>query len=156
MRRLILAGAALGILGLTARPIQAFAAEARPWLCRDKPVFSADKPMVYELTGHGPWRLFLMQYQEGAAHDGFDIISTRDAAGSTSAHLAAGRYFAVALHRGASGHWVCPGRAERRDTHAAGVVADICFGQEEGSSCAVTLTVRQVDSAPPDAGGVTH
>ena len=26
----------------------AISAEGRPWLCRDKPVFSSDKPMRYE------------------------------------------------------------------------------------------------------------
>src|SRR5271157_3192693 len=57
--RYILAAATIAIL--LARP--AFAAEARPWLCRDKPVFSSDRAMEYQVTARPgrQWRIFFMQ-----------------------------------------------------------------------------------------------
>ena len=59
----------------------AFAEQGRPWLCRDKPVFSYDRAMEYEATARPgrQWRIFFMQYSPDAAHDGFDIVNSRAA-----------------------------------------------------------------------------
>src|SRR5271154_4593827 len=100
------------MLAMLAAP-SALAQEARPWLCRDKPVFSYDRAMEYQVTARPgrQWRMFFMQYSPDAAHDGFDIVDTRPLGSSgdpTAGNLAAGQYYAVALYRGAGGHWICP------------------------------------------------
>ena len=113
------------------------AAEPRPWLCRDKPVFSSQQPISYDLTAPFGWRLFLMQFTPGAGHDGFDIAKTVD--GSSSGHLPSGRYFAVALHN-AGGHWICP--AYVREQHpGAGVISSLCFAEHE-DGCTARMNVR--------------
>ncbi len=58
----------------------ALAEEARPWLCRDKPVFSYDRPMEYQATAlpGRQWRIFFMHYSPDAAHDGFEIVNSRE------------------------------------------------------------------------------
>ena len=68
---------AAAIAALTAA--SASAQEARPWLCRDKPVFSYNHAMEYQVTAlpGRQWRMFFMQYSPDAAHDGFDIVDTR-------------------------------------------------------------------------------
>ena len=70
--------AALAMLFATS----AFAQEARPWLCRDKPVFSYDRSMEYKVSARPgrQWRMFFMQYSPDAAHDGFDIVNSREVA----------------------------------------------------------------------------
>src|SRR5437763_1092145 len=80
-----------------------FAAEARPWLCRSKPVFSSDSAMKYNIANHGGsrWNLLLMQFEPGSAHDGFEIVASHELAardGNAGGILAAGRYFAVAMY----------------------------------------------------------
>ncbi|MGB8413529.1 MAG: hypothetical protein WCE23_11975 [Candidatus Binatus sp.] len=129
---------------LISRP--AFAAQPRPWLCRDKPVFSSDRAMEYQVTARPgrDWRIFFMQYSPDAAHDGFDIVNSRvlssrgdPAAGS----LAAGRYFAVALYRGSGGHWICPGYTHDDRDSKLGELSNLCYG-EDGPPCLVKLQVK--------------
>jgi hypothetical protein len=123
------------------------AAEPRPWLCRDKPVFSSQQPMTYRqtATSRSQWQLFLMQFSPGAGHDGFDI--TRTVGGTSSGRLPAGRYFAVALHN-VRGNWVCP--AGVSEQHAsAGMISSLCFGgQEDGCDVKFVVTSHTAASAP--------
>jgi hypothetical protein len=113
------------------------AAEPRPWLCRDKPVFSSGHAMSYRLTtnSRSQWELFLMQFTPGGGHDGFDIVQT--VRGASSGQLAAGQYFAVALHR-ASGNWICP--ADVDEDHAGGDISNLCFSGADGG-CSVKFVV---------------
>ena len=134
--------AALAMLFATS----AFAQEARPWLCRDKPVFSYDRSMEYEVSARPgrQWRMFFMQYSPDAAHDGFDIVNSREVASrgdSIGGNLAAGRYFAVALYRGPGGHWICPGYTNDQRDPKLGQVSDLCYG-DDGPPCLVTLEVK--------------
>ena len=129
----------------------AHASEPRPWLCRDKPVFSSQQPMSYQLStnSRSQWQLFLMQFTPGAGHDGFDIAKA--ASGTSNGHLPAGRYFAVALHN-VRGNWVCP--AEVREQHApAGAISNLCFAAQDGD-CNVKLIVTSdtATSASPQSG----
>ncbi len=132
----------------------AMGAEARPWLCRDKPVFSSAAAMTYRAANRGGrrWRLLLMQFQEGGAHDGFGIIAARDlapGAAHVSGSLGAGRYFAVVMYaRG--GVWICPGYAHEKDNPPAGAVSEICYG-DDPSDCPVSLTVTPAATAPGTA-----
>jgi hypothetical protein len=130
-------------LGL-ARP--ALAQEARPWLCRDKPVFSYEHAMEYRATAlpGRQWRMFFMQYSPDAAHDGFDIVDTRPLGSSgdpTAGNLAAGQYYAVALYRGAGGHWICPDYTHDDHNSRLGEVSNLCYG-EDGPPCLVKLLVK--------------
>jgi hypothetical protein len=127
----------------------AHAAEARPWLCRDKPVFSSSKPVHYEAKSRGQrhWRLFLMQFVAGGPHDGFATVGSDDIPAGTShaeGKLASGQYFAVALYLGQGGHWVCPGSAQEAEgTHAPGVVSELCYSDDDSDSCLMRLTIRR-------------
>jgi hypothetical protein len=143
-------GLALTALLSAAMSSVALAAEPRPWLCRDKPSFSSGKPMWYEAAGSGGrrWKLFLMQFAPGAAHDGFEIIASNEAATTTTGRLEPGRYFVVAMHLARSGHWVCHASARPLDA-ASRVVKGLCFSDDDSSSCAVTLTVKEATDAPP-------
>ncbi len=123
---------------------QALAAEARPWLCRAKPVFSSDRPMTYEATnrGGGRWLMTFMRFDpSGLGHDGFTVSSTQDVAAHAEGTLEPGQWYAVALYR-SGGHWICPGNAGESDEPASGVVSNLCYGRDPGE-CAVKLTVRQ-------------
>jgi len=124
----------------------AHAAEPRPWLCRDKPVFSSQQPMSYQLStnSRSQWRLFLMQFTPGGGNDGFDIAKT--ASGSSSGHLPAGRYFAIALHD-VRGNWVCPAEVDEQP-RSAGTISHLCFAAQDGD-CNVKLIVT------PDATNAT-
>ena len=131
---------AAGLAMLLACP--AFAEEGRPWLCRDKPVFSYHRSMEYEVTARPgrQWRIFFMQYSPDAAHDGFDIVNSREISShgdAVSGNLAAGRYFAVALYRD-GGHWICPGYAHDDRDPKLGEVSNLCYG-EDGPPCLVKL-----------------
>ena len=122
-----------------------FAAEGRPWLCRDKPVFSSDRSMEYQVTAQPgrQWRMFFMQYSPDAAHDGFDIVNSRDIATRgypVSGTLAAGRYFAVALYR-EGGHWICPDYTHDDRNPKLGEVSNLCYG-DGGPPCLVKLQVK--------------
>lgn len=134
----------------------ASAAEARPWLCRDKPVFSYERSMEYQATARPgrQWKLFFMQFQANAAHDGFDIVNSREipARGEgVSGRLEAGRYFAVALYRGVDGHWICPDYTQDNRNPKLGEVSNLCYG-EDGPPCLVNLNVKPDQSlAQPPA-----
>ncbi len=131
----------------------AFAQEARPWLCRDKPVFSYDRAMEYQATASSgrQWRIFFMQYSPDAAHDGFDIVNSREISSHgdpVSGDLTAGRYFAVALYR-QGGHWICPDYTHDDRDPKLGEVSNLCYG-EDGPPCLVKLKVtgEHMPSAP--------
>jgi hypothetical protein len=129
----------------------AFAAEARPWLCRTKPVFSSDKPMTYEVTnrGAGRWLMTFMRFDpSGLGHDGFTVSSTQDVDTHAEGNLQAGQWYAVALYL-SGGRWICPGNARESDELPAGVVSSLCYGRDLGE-CTVRLTVR------PPSGGNTQ
>lgn len=122
---------------------QAFAAEARPWLCRAKPVFSSDKPMTYQAVnrGTGRWLLTFMRFDpSGLGHDGFTVSSIQDIATRTEGTLDAGQWYAVALYH-SGGRWICPGNAGESDEPSRGVISNLCYGRELGE-CTVKLTVR--------------
>jgi len=140
---------AAAFAALTVAATSARGAEARPWLCRDKPVFSDNAEMKYRVTTSAgrSWRMFFMQFEAGAAHDGFEIVRSaplppgRDAVGS----LEAGRYFAVAMYS-SGGNWICPGYAQDSEHRPAGQLYNICYGQD-GPPCFVTLAIMA--STPP-------
>ena len=77
-----------------------------------------------------------MQFTPGGGNDGFDIAKT--ASGTSSGHLPAGRYFAIALHE-VRGNWVCPAEVSEQP-RSAGVISNLCFAAEDGP-CNVKLSV---------------
>ena len=120
----------------------AFASEPRPWLCRDKPVFSDSRPMQYAVSqkGGGAWQIFFMQFELNAAHDGFSIKDSRMVTRSPqSGALPAGQYYAVVL-RNKGGVWVCTYGEE--SSRSPGVISHLCYGAESGEDCQVTLSVK--------------
>jgi hypothetical protein len=128
----------------------ASAEEPRPWLCRDKPVFSYDHAMQYEATARSgrQWRIFFMLYSPDSAHDGFDIVKSQEIGSRGDAQtgsLNAGRYFAVALYRGSGSHWICPDYTHDNRNPSLGEVSNLCYG-EDGPPCLVNLKVKP--SAP--------
>jgi hypothetical protein len=125
----------------------ASAADARPWLCRAKPVFSSNKPMTYQAVNHSAerWLLTFMRFDpSGLGHDGFTVSSTKDVATSTDGTLDAGQWYAVALYRSGS-HWICPGNARESDEPSPGVISSLCYGRDLGE-CTVKLKVRSQSS----------
>ena len=145
MRKMNLRAAAIFSFAVLALVLStsAFAQEARPWLCRDKPVFSYDRSMEYQVTARPgrQWRIFFMQYSPDAAHDGFDILNSREVrAEPVSGSLAAGRYFAVALYR-QGGHWICPDYTHDDRNPRLGEVSNLCYG-DGGPPCLVKLQVK--------------
>jgi hypothetical protein len=138
---------------LLASPV--FADEPRPWLCRDKPVFSYDRSMEYQVTARPgrQWRIFFMLYSPDAAHDGFDIVNSREVSSRgdpVGGNLAAGRYFAVALYR-EGGHWICPDYTHDDRDPKLGEVSNLCYG-EDGPPCLVKLQVKpdhHLATSPP-------
>ena len=128
----------------------AFAEPPRPWLCRDKPVFSSRRPMTYLTSKHGGgrWIMTFMRFDPaGGGHDGFTVVSSHSVRGDVSGSLEPGQWYAVALYR-SRGHWICPANAREDDEPARGVVSSLCFGEDPGS-CPVKLTVRPADSVAP-------
>jgi len=128
---------------LAATASRARAAEPRPWLCRDKPVFSTSAPARLGLASHDShrWQLFLMQFDPTGGHDGFtitDSYSVSPGNRAVDANLSAGRFFAVALYD-SGGHWICP--APAHDERSPGTIASLCYSAG-GGACGVTLTVR--------------
>jgi hypothetical protein len=139
--------AAIGIVSfvIIGASSSAFGAEARPWLCRAKPVFSSDKSMTYEASSRGgSWLLTFMRFDPSGGHDGFTVASARDVGVNTQGTLDSGQWYAVALYR-SGGHWICPGNAGESDEPATGVISDLCYGRDEGE-CTVKLTVRPASS----------
>jgi hypothetical protein len=121
----------------------AHAAEPRPWLCRDKPVFSTSGASRMDLVAHDSrrWQVFLMQFDPSGGHDGFTVTDTYSLGPGnrqTTETVNVGRYFAVALYN-SGGRWICPGPA--RDERAPGTIAGLCYSAG-GGACDVTLTVR--------------
>ncbi len=115
--------------------------------------------MRYEVSGPGGrrWQIFLMQFKLGAAHDGFDIIAahdlaSHDLAAATSATLPSGHYFAVAMHLAGNGHWICHRSARRLEESEPDVVTHLCFGDDDGDTCQVTLKVTDAPIASPANG----
>lgn len=152
MMRVSKIGVALtwAIVLMAVRLAPALAVEPRPWLCRDKPVFSSSRPMSYEATSRGGrWVMTFMRFAPIGGHDGFTVVSARDLSGRVEGTLEPGQWYAVALYR-SGGHWICPGNARESDRPAPGVVSDLCFGEEEGS-CPVRLSVRALNGAAPPA-----
>lgn len=154
-RRLV---TAFTIAMLTAKV--ASAAEARPWLCRDKPVFSSEHPMAYQITARPgrQWKIFFMQFEANAAHDGFDIVSAREipARGETlNGNLHAGRYFAVALFRGTNGRWICPDYTRDNRNFKLAEVSNLCFA-EDGPPCLVNLNVKSDQNLAQPLGAPVH
>jgi len=133
------------------------AAEARPWLCRSKPVFSSSKPMTYEARGSSRWVLSFMRCnansqsnygggcseQSSGGENGFAVVSTRTVGRHIEGTLEPGQWYAVALYRSGS-RWICAGYAGESDERSPGAVSDLCYSEhdEEGSPCQVKLTVR--------------
>jgi hypothetical protein len=143
----------ISICGLVlgaAVPVLAGAADARPWLCRDKPVFSSKAAMTYQVANRGKerWQVSLMQFQPGTAHDGFEVIQSQEVPPDTKdadGNLPSGQYFAVAMYHSANGRWICPGYTRQSDQPPSGAVSQICFG-DDPQNCLVTLTVRAAAS----------
>src|SRR5690348_10411464 len=111
---------------ITAAPVRA--AEARPWLCRDKPVFSSAKPMSYEASkrGSGRWLLTFMRFDaSGQGHDGFTVVSSQDVVAHTGGTLQAGQWYAVALLR-SGGRWMCPGNSRESEASTPGTLSNVC------------------------------
>jgi hypothetical protein len=136
---------AVGLIGVLLASSPARATEPRPWLCRDKPVFSWNHPMNFELSARPgtQWRMFFMQFEPDSAHDGFSITQTHELGPrsiSVKGKLAPGRYFAVALRRESGGLWICPGYARESPKFTPGIVSKLCYG-ESGASCDVNLLV---------------
>lgn len=145
MARVMIAATFLGVLA--AHPV--FATEPRPWLCRQIPVFSDDKPMTWSAnrTGMGEWVMTFMHYDpQGGGHDGFTVISIQKVGSGASGTLAAGRYYAVALHRSGS-HWICPANASPTGA-SAGYITRLCYGADE-DSCDVRFTVEGAGGSTP-------
>lgn len=137
----ILAGVAVTVLCAGT----AFAGRARPWLCRDKPVFSSNHPMDYSLSSRAgvEWRVFFMSFQLDAANDGFDIVASKELGlrGVTkTGKLPAGRYYTVAMYRQHAGVWVCH-KYSRVQPNPKVAVANICYGRDE-PTCVVNLSVK--------------
>jgi hypothetical protein len=126
----------------------AFAQEPRPWLCRDKPVFSYDRSMQYQVTASPgrQWRMFFMKYSPDAAHDGFDIVDSRAVTGDAAGTLSPGQYFAVALYR-QGGHWICPDYTHDDRNPRLGEVSNLCYG-DDGPPCLVRLHVKPEHPSP--------
>jgi hypothetical protein len=161
LRKIAVAAVLTGLFVASAFSV-ANAVEARPWLCRSKPVFSSSKPMTYEARGSSRWVLSFMRCnansqsnygggcseQSSGGENGFAVVSTRTLSGHTVGTLEPGQWYAVALYR-SGGRWICAGYAGESDEPAPGVVSDLCYSEhdEEGSPCGVKLTVRPSPSA---------
>jgi hypothetical protein len=119
------------------------AVEPRPWLCRDKPVFSSNKAMTYDasMRGNGHWIMIFMRFDPSGGHDGFTIFDTRDVNGQISGPLEPGQWYAVGMYR-EGGHWICAAQAAENRQFVSGIVRDYCYGEAPGR-CDVKLTVRE-------------
>ncbi len=150
MKRAAIAVGTAMLMLVAAAPARAV--EPRPWLCRDKPVFSSDQPMTYDasLRGGGRWVMIFMRFDPSGGHDGFTVFDTRDVTGRVTGSLERGQWYGVGMYREGS-HWICSAQAEESDQVVAGVVRDYCYGRTAGS-CEVKLTVRENKSGAATAG----
>ena len=75
------------------------AAEPRPWLCRQIPVFSGGKAMTWRATqrGAGHWLMTFMHYDPAGGHDGFTVVATSEVNGASKSISSASAYFARAI-----------------------------------------------------------
>jgi hypothetical protein len=144
LKRVPLAMVATVVMLVAASPARAV--EPRPWLCRDKPVFSSDKAMTYDasMRGSGHWVMIFMRFDASGGHDGFTVFDTREVNGQISGPLEPGQWYAVGMYR-EDGHWICAAQAEEKHQFVAGIVRDYCYGEVDGS-CDVKLTVRESGS----------
>jgi hypothetical protein len=144
LKRAAMAMTAVGFV--LAAGSRARAVEPRPWLCRDKPVFSSAQPMTYDasLRGSGRWVMIFMRFDPSGGHDGFTVFDTRDVSGQITGRLESGKWYAVGMYR-EGGHWICAAQAEESHQFVPGIVRDYCYGEAEGS-CDVKLTVRESKS----------
>lgn len=139
--RAVMAMIAVGVLLAAAVPARAV--EPRPWLCRDKPVFSSDQAMTYDasMRGSGRWVMIFMRFDPSGGHDGFTVFDTRDVTGQITGPLEAGQWYAVGMYS-EGGHWICAAQAGENRQFVPGIVRDYCYGETAGS-CDVKLTVRE-------------
>jgi hypothetical protein len=146
-RRYVAATIAIAAVYLLAAIGSAFAAEPRPWLCRDKPVFSSERPMTYKATkrGAGRWIMTFMRFDPAGGHDGFTVVATREVSGNATGVLERGQWYAVALYRSGS-HWICPENASKDESPVAGDLATLCYG-DGPEVCSVRLSVRNAGSS---------
>ncbi|MGH7842419.1 MAG: hypothetical protein ACREQD_13955 [Candidatus Binataceae bacterium] len=123
------------------------AAEPRPWLCRDVPVFSSTKSMSWRATTHGGghWLVTFMHYDPSGGHDGFTVVASSEISGSAAGTLNAGQWYAVALYRSGA-HWICPGSASESDDRPAGTISGLCYGRGD-DGCDVNLLVKSADAS---------
>ena len=123
--------------------LTAQAAPPRPWLCRDKPVFSSPNQAQLTARRHDrrQWALFLMKFEPNGGHDGFTITNSYPLRGDSpsSAILGRGQFYAVALYRTANGHWFCPSRVV--DNTRPGELANFCYHANDPGLCDISLTV---------------
>jgi hypothetical protein len=127
---------------IAAAPIPALAAEPRPWLCRDKPVFSSHGPMTYDasMRGGGHWVITFMRFDPSGGHDGFTVFDSREVSGKVSGTLERGQWYAVGMYR-EEGRWICAPPAQENHQFVAGIVRDLCYGTADGG-CDVKMIVR--------------
>ncbi len=92
-----------------------------------------------------------MQFTPGGSNDGFDIAKT--ASGTSSGHLPAGRYFAVALHD-VRGNWVCPADVDEQP-RSAGTISNLCFAARD-DDCDVRLIVTPDATTNASSASATH
>ncbi len=138
----------LSLVSVPALARRARATEARPWLCREIPVFSDSKPMTWRAAkrGGGSWLMTFMHYDPaGGGHDGFTVVAEREVGRQAQGTLDAGQYYAVALYRSGS-HWICPGNASEVHESAGGTIKSLCYGADDGS-CDLKLTVGSTGAA---------
>ena len=139
---LSLASAFGAAIMIAAAAAPARATEPRPWLCRDKPVFSSSQPMTWTATNRGGerWAMLFMRFDLDGGHDGFTVYDTRSISRSDSGSLAAGQWYAVGMYS-EGGHWICAARASENPQFVPGVVRDLCYGETPGG-CALKMVVK--------------
>ena len=125
----------------------ASAGEPRPWLCRDKPVFSDSHPMRYQVSSKGgSWQIFFMQLasfsggESRGSHDGFTIVDSRQLSRTPqSGSLPSGSYYAVALFQ-RGGAWICSYGDE--GSPSPGVIKNLCYSPIDNPGCPASLSVK--------------
>lgn len=125
----------------------ASAGEPRPWLCRDKPVFSDSHPMRYQVSSKsGSWQIFFMQLasfsggESRGSHDGFTIVDSRQLSRTPqTGTLPSGSYYAVALFQ-RGGAWICSYGDE--GSPSPGVIKTLCYSPIDNPGCPASLSVK--------------